>query len=98
MTQEQAILEHLRAGNSLSPMEALKLCNCWALSSRISDLHKKKHNIKSVMEKGENGKVYARYFLVDEPQDTEHEEAVRRSNEVTETKINYGANGQKVMF
>ncbi len=62
-SQNQQILEYLQAGNSISPMEALHLFNCWALSSRISDLRKEGHDITSVMETGENGKVYARYAM-----------------------------------
>ena len=41
MTQEQAIMDHLRQGNKLTPLEALRLFNCLALSSRTSDLNKR---------------------------------------------------------
>jgi hypothetical protein len=62
-SQNYEILEYMKAGNSIAPLEALKLFNCWALSSRISDLHKLGYNIISVIKKGENGKRYARYHL-----------------------------------
>jgi len=62
-SQNKDILAYLQAGHSLAPLDALRLFNCWALSSRISDLRKEGHNITSVMEKGENGKIYARYSL-----------------------------------
>ena len=63
VSQEAGILQFLQAGGTLTPMDALERFNCWALSSRISDLNKKGHNIKSRMETGENGKTFARYFI-----------------------------------
>lgn len=64
VSQEARILQYLQAGGSLTPMDALRLFNCWALSSRISDLNKKGFNIQARMETGENGKTYARYFIL----------------------------------
>jgi hypothetical protein len=61
--QNKEILAYLEAGGSLTPMDALNLFNCWALSSRISDLKKEGHDIKSELVKGENGKRYSRYWL-----------------------------------
>lgn len=64
MTQEEIILKYLQEGRSITPLEAWSLCNCWALSSRISDLKKKGYKIKSepVHDKNTN-KTYARYFI-----------------------------------
>ena len=62
MSQEKLILEYLRDGNTLTPLSALRLFNCWALSSRISDLNKHGAGIKSKLIRG-NGKVYAEYYL-----------------------------------
>ena len=62
MSQENKILEYLRSGNRLTPMDALRLFNCWALSSRVSDLNKHGAGIKSKLVKG-NGKVYAEYYI-----------------------------------
>ena len=39
-SQNLRIKKHLEAGRSLTPLEALYLFDCWALSSRISDLKK----------------------------------------------------------
>ena len=64
VSQESGILQYLQAGGSLTPMDALRLFNCWALSSRISDLNKKGFNVRARMETGENGKTYARYFIL----------------------------------
>jgi len=62
MSQEIAIHEHLKAGNHLTPLEALRLFNCWSLSSRIADLNRKGAGIHSKLVKA-NGKQYAEYFL-----------------------------------
>ena len=63
VSQETGILQYLQAGGSLTPMDGLRLFNCWALSSRCSDLRKKGYAIISRLEHGENGKIYARYFI-----------------------------------
>jgi len=63
VSQETGILQYLQAGGSLTPMDALRLFNCWALSSRTADLRKKGYNIISKLETGENGKTYARYSI-----------------------------------
>ena len=70
-SQNYEILEYLKAGHSLAPLEALALFKCWALSSRISDLHKLGYDIRSVMKKGESGKRYARYHLIRKEQQAE---------------------------
>lgn len=97
ISQERQIIEYLLAGNTLSPMDALRLFNCWALSSRTSDIN---HNfgkygviIKSKMEQGENGKHYARYYIEpkNEPADTEHEATIRNANLAEETRLNLAA-------
>ncbi len=63
VSQEAGILQYLQAGGSLTPMSALRLFNCWALSSRCSDLRRKGYDIISKLETGENGKTYARYSI-----------------------------------
>mgnify|MGYP003395135310 CR=1 FL=1 len=63
VSQEAGILQYLQAGGTLTPMDALRLFNCWALSSRCSDLRKKGYNIISKLETGENNKTYARYSM-----------------------------------
>lgn len=65
MSQSDQILEYLKAGNSLTPMDALNLFNCWSLSSRVADLNKPEKIIGSQMVKDEKtGKRYARYFYI----------------------------------
>jgi hypothetical protein len=48
-SQNARIRKHLESGKSLTPLDALYLFSCWALSSRISDLHKQGMNIKTDM-------------------------------------------------
>jgi len=61
-SQNELILTHFKNGKSLTPMKALRLFNCWALSSRISNLKKEGYIIqKIIIEK--NGKRFAKYFI-----------------------------------
>jgi len=46
-SQNARIKDYLMKGGKLTPLEALYLFSCWALSSRISDLRKQGVNIKS---------------------------------------------------
>lgn len=66
MTQNQSILGYLREGHSITPMEALELFQCWALSSRISEIQKLLTGlefINSELVKLPNGKKVACYTL-----------------------------------
>lgn len=59
------ILEHMRAGNSITPIEALQLCGCMRLGARIYDLKQAGHVINTLMVKDEkSGARYACYSLV----------------------------------
>lgn len=61
MTQNEAILKHLKEKGSITPLEALELYGCFRLSARIHNL-REKHNIKMVLV--ENGKnKFAKYVL-----------------------------------
>ena len=66
MSQNQAILAHLQSGRTLTPGESLTLHNCWALSSRISELRRQGWPIESELVKLSNGKLVARYSLAEE--------------------------------
>ncbi len=62
MSQNQAIKNHLQKGKSLTPLQALDKFNCWALSSRISNLRAEGLNVKvEYIIKG--GKHFAKYYL-----------------------------------
>jgi len=62
MTQAQQIYEYLKAGNTLTPLEALQKFGCLRLAARIADLRKQGHiiwtNTITV-----NNKTFAAYKL-----------------------------------
>jgi hypothetical protein len=82
ISQEQQILEYLRTGKSITPIDALKMFGCFRLGARIWDLRHKGHRIEEI-DAHINGKTFARYFLA-----TEQEEAVANANLAQETRIN----------
>lgn len=49
MTQNERILAHLKCGYSLTPLDALKMFGCFRLGSRINDLRKEGHYIKTTI-------------------------------------------------
>ena len=66
LSQELQILRDLNRGKRITPLDALRDYNCWALSSRIADLNKrliqqKKRKI-SVRMVTHNGKRFAEYW------------------------------------
>ena len=66
-SQNKKIAEHLKSGRSITPLEALYKFDCWALSSRISDLVKIGMNIESELieiTSGGKNKYVARYKLI----------------------------------
>ena len=66
-SQNRRILEHLQAGKSITPLEAIPLFGCYRLSARIKDLRKKGFEIETdmVSHVNSNGekKRYARYYM-----------------------------------
>jgi len=46
MSQKQQILDHLNAGRTLTPMDALYKFGCFRLGARIFELREAGHNIK----------------------------------------------------
>lgn len=62
MTQNEQIKQHLEKGNSITPMLALQLCQCFRLASRIKDLRNKGMIIEREMVL-RNGKRFAKYFV-----------------------------------
>ena len=65
MSQSDLIYNYLKPpGRYIDPMKALRLFGCWSLSSRISDLRKRKIKIHSeLIHDKKKKKVYARYSL-----------------------------------
>lgn len=62
-SQKNAILAYMKAGNGITPMDALNLCGCFRLSARIADLRKLGYAIKTENVKVAGGKYVARYSL-----------------------------------
>ena len=63
MTQERAILAHLRAGRSITPLEALRRFGCLRLGARVYDLRRRGHKIINVWQTA-GDKRFARYRMV----------------------------------
>lgn len=66
-SQNARIRKYLESGKSLTQLDALYLFNCFALSSRISDLHrqgvKTKSELIEITSEGKTKRV-ARYTIV----------------------------------
>ena len=62
MTQNDGILKYLEAGNTLTPMDALRLFGSFRLSARIFELRQKGHNINKVILRT-NDTNYACYYM-----------------------------------
>ncbi len=64
MTQAEAILEHLKLGFEITPLEALRVFGCLRLGARIWELQRAGHRIESKFIKLPGGKHCASYRLV----------------------------------
>ena len=62
-SQAKRILEYLKAGNGIIPMDALDLFGCFRLGARIADLKRMGYDIVTERVKVEGGKYVARYHL-----------------------------------
>ena len=62
-TQRDLVLEFLCAGRRLSNLLAMTNLGVGSLSSRVAELRKAGHDIRSVTEKDHFGKRYKVYFL-----------------------------------
>ncbi len=62
MSQNERILQMLKSGRKVSPIEALSEEGCLRLAARINDLRRAGHDIQSVTVK-ENGVRYSRYYM-----------------------------------
>lgn len=63
-SQVKQVLKYLLKGGTLTPMQALKLFDCWSLSSRISDINRmEKYVVKSELIKVRGDKFVSRYSI-----------------------------------
>ena len=64
-TQNQQILDYLKKGNSINPLEALNLFGCFRLSARIYNLRQEGHDIiKRTITSDHGDKHFAEYTLL----------------------------------
>ena len=65
MSQCDAILEVLQAGNTITPAQAYALCGTLALHSRISELRSQFHDIHCELVRTPSGKHVGQYSLIE---------------------------------
>lgn len=79
MSQNQAILDYLKAGNTLTGLDALRLFGTMKLASRISEIKDEIANedffIDEEMIKTPTGKRVMKYWISGRPKRTEHEQS-----------------------
>lgn len=63
MSQEAELEKYLRAGHSITPLEALDKFGCFRLGARILGLRKAGMDIKTEIVRTPTGKNIARYSL-----------------------------------
>jgi len=63
-SQEKQILDYLKTGKSISPLEALNKFGCMRLASRICDLRRQGYNIETHMVYTSSWKKFAYYKLI----------------------------------
>mgnify|MGYP003658599951 CR=1 FL=1 len=62
-SQKERILDYMKRGRSLTPIDALNIFGCFRLSAVIFDLKKEGHPIQMELVKNQNNKNYAKYTL-----------------------------------
>ena len=70
-SQNAMILNFLKSGGSLTPIEALEKFSCFRLAARINDLREAGHEIQTEILKDDNGKSYASYSIPKDQQQGE---------------------------
>jgi hypothetical protein len=66
MTQSEAILKHLKSGDTITSLEALQRYGCLRLAAVIHSLRKEGFDVNTEMV-DVNGKTIAEYSLLNEP-------------------------------
>lgn len=62
-SQSARILQHLKAGGKITPIEALDEYGCFRLGARIFDLKERGHPIQKRMVEVSEGKRVAEYWM-----------------------------------
>lgn len=63
MSQRNEILEALKQGETLTPLDALQRFGCFRLAARISDLKADGYQIETIIECTNTGKRIAHYRM-----------------------------------
>lgn len=63
-TKVMKVLEYLKAGHTITSMDAFRMFNATRLSDVIFKLRRKGYDIATLKEKTADGTVYARYELL----------------------------------
>ena len=71
MSQREAILNHLKRGDTITSLEALTDYGCLRLAAIIFDLREEGFDIQTKMITTSNDKTIAEYSLVQEPVQSE---------------------------
>jgi hypothetical protein len=62
-SQNKRILNYLKRGHRMTPMDALELFGCFRLAARVYDLRQEGHNISKQIIELSNGVNVAEYSL-----------------------------------
>jgi hypothetical protein len=65
-SQNRNILNYLMTGKTITPIQALKLFDCFSLAQRIANIKKllpDSYSIENVGEKNKKGKLYGKYVM-----------------------------------
>ena len=62
-SQNKRILNYLKRGHRMTPMDALELFGCFRLAARVYDLRQEGHNISKQIRELSNGVNVAEYLL-----------------------------------
>ena len=71
LTQNEAILNYLQSGSSITALESVHEFNCMRLAARIAGLKADGHDIGDCWVEKPNGKRFKRYFLKETQQELE---------------------------
>ena len=63
LSQKDQIKAHLLSGKSITPLHALRLFDCMALSQRVTELRREGMKIETVMKPVGEKKHVAEYFI-----------------------------------
>jgi len=62
-SQNKRILNYLKRGHRITPMDALELFGCFRLAARVYDLRNEGHNIAKQIIELSNGVNVAEYYM-----------------------------------